>query len=177
MNYDVLGIGTALLDHFVKVNDAFLNEHGMIKGATNFLPWTKFDEIYEKIENKIFLTLPGDNARNVCEGIAYLGGAPCYLGCVGRDGEGDFFLRELKTQKIHGIVEKKPGRTGRIIVAVTPDGERTFLVNLGVGVDCTHLPEKEMAHSKFLYLTSITLAAKGKIKTTAKKAISIAGKK
>ncbi|MEM3401784.1 MAG: adenosine kinase [Candidatus Hadarchaeales archaeon] len=177
MNYDVLGIGTALLDHFVKVNDAFLVEHGLIKGATNFLPWKRFDEIYEKLEGEIFLTLPGDNARNVCEGIAYLGDTPCYLGCVGRDREGDFLLRELKVQGIRSIVERKAGRTGRIIVAVTPDGERTFLVNLGVGVNCTRLPEREICHSKFLYLTSITLAARGMIKRIAKEAISVAERK
>lgn len=175
MRGNALGIGTALVDHFVKVDDNFLKQQNLIKGATNFLPWTTFDEIYRKL--RIFLTLPGDNARNVCEGVTYLGGSASYVGCVGEDVYGDLFLRELKSLHIHPLVKKVPGRTGRIIVAVTPDGERTFLVNLGVGVNCRFLPEKEIYRADFIYLTSITLTAKGRIRKTAERAVAAAGRK
>jgi hypothetical protein len=172
--YDVLGVGTALVDFFVESTDGFLNKNGLVKGATNFLPRETLDELHKTVADSIFTKLPGDNARNVCEGVSYLGGKSAYASSVAEDTEGNFFIKSLKHQGINSLVVKSPGGTGKIIVFITPDRQRTFAVDLGNSLDYDALPGEAIKESRFIYLTSITFLAKGKIGKTAKNAIKLA---
>jgi hypothetical protein len=172
--YDVLGIGTALVDFFVESTDKFLVKNGLVKGATNFLPRRKLDELHEVVASSIFTRLPGDNARNVCEGVSYLGGKSAYASSVAEDAEGNFFTESLRSQRITSLVVKRPGRTGKIIVLITPDRQRTFAVDLGNSLDYDALPRNAIRKSRFIYLTSITLLARGKIGKTAEVALNLA---
>jgi hypothetical protein len=172
--YGVFGIGTALVDFFTHSTDEFLIENGLVKGATNFLPWDTLDKLHETVSGSIFIRLPGDNARNVCEGFSYLGGRPAYGSSIGKDREGEFFTRSLENQKIASFLVERPGRTGRILVFITPDHQRTFAVNLGNSLDYDVLPKREIEKSTFLYLTSITFLARGKIGKNAGAALELA---
>jgi sugar/nucleoside kinase (ribokinase family) len=176
LEYDVFAIGTALVDFFAKSTDDFLKKNGLVKGATNFFPRKKLDELHEELSDSIFTCMPGDNARNVCEGVSYLGGKVAYASSVALDPEGDFFLKNLKTHGIHSSVTKKPGRTGKIIVLITPDCQRTFAVDLGNSEDYDSFPKKVLLNSRYFYLTSITLLASGKLGGTVKDALKFAEK-
>ncbi|HDI12492.1 MAG TPA: adenosine kinase [Hadesarchaea archaeon] len=174
--YDVFGIGTALVDYFVRSNERILKENGLEKGSTNFLPREKLDKLHVKLSRSIFACFPGDNARNVCEGISFLGGRSAYAGRVGEDMEGEFFQRSLNAQRIESLVEEKPGRTGKTITFITPDFQRTFAADLGNGIEYESLPASHIKNSRFLYLTSITLLSRGNISKNARKALNFAGK-
>ncbi len=172
--YDVFGIGTALVDYFARTTDAFLEKNGLVKGATNFLPREKLDELHSRLSDTIFLYLPGDNARNVCEGVSFLGGKSAYASCIAEDEEGKIFDESLRAQRIDSFIEKRPGRTGKIIVFITRDGQRTFAVDLGNSRDFDMLPADGVKNSNFLYLTSITLLETGAIARNARDAMDLA---
>jgi len=172
--YDVFGIGTALVDYFARSTDDFLAKNGLIKGATNFLPREKLDELHSRISNSIFTYLPGDNARNVCEGISFLGGRAAYASSIGEDADGKIFEESLRAQQIDSFLEKRPGRTGKILAFLTRDRQRTFVVDLGNSRDYDRVPAEEIKNSKFLYLTSITLLEKGAMARSAHDAMALA---
>ncbi|MEM3421556.1 MAG: adenosine kinase [Candidatus Hadarchaeum sp.] len=172
--YDVFGIGTALVDHFCRTTDSFLEKNGLIKGASNFVSRERLDEIQVRLADSIFARFPGDNARNTCEGVVHLGGRSAYAGRVAEDAEGKIFEESLRKQKIASFLEKGPGRTGKIIALITRDGQRTFAVDLGNGKDYGGLPVTGIKNSAFLYLTSITLFADGAISRSARDAMDVA---
>jgi len=174
--YDVFGIGTALVDYFIKSNEDFLAKNGLIKGASNFLPREKLDELHSRVSDSIFTCLPGDNARNTCEGVCFLGGKSAYASNIAEDGAGKIFEDSLRAQRIDSFLEKKQGHTGKILAFVTPDYERTFAVDLGNSRDYDALPSKGIKNSNFLHLTSITLLEKGSIAKSARDAIEFAKK-
>lgn len=175
--FDVFGIGTALVDFFAETADDFLSKNGLTKGATNFLPREKLDGLHQKLSKSIFLQLPGDNARNTCEGVSCLGGKAAYASSVAEDPEGDSFLGGLRAQRIESFVVKQAGRTGKIIALITPDGQRTFAADLGNSLNYDVLPKEGIESSLYLYLTSITMVARGRIGGIAAKAMGFARKK
>ncbi|MEW6592096.1 MAG: adenosine kinase [Candidatus Hadarchaeota archaeon] len=172
--YDVFGIGTALVDYFAKCTEDFLSKNNLIKGATNMVPRERLDELHSRLADSVFLQLPGDNARNTCEGVTYLGGKTAYASSVGEDPEGEFFEKSIAARGITPYVVRKPGRTGKIIALITRDGQRTFAVDLGNGSDLNSVPAEEIKNSNYLYLTSITLLASGSISGVARDAIETA---
>ncbi|MDI6642609.1 MAG: adenosine kinase [Candidatus Hodarchaeaceae archaeon] len=172
--HDVFGIGTALVDYFAKCTDEFLSKNELIKGATNFLPREKLDELHSRVLDLIFMCLPGDNARNVCEGVSFLGGKSAYASCIAEDAEGKIFEESLRAQRIDSFLEKRPGRTGKIIVFITRDRQRTFAADLGNSRDYDALPAEGIKNSNFLHLTSITLLDKGPIARNARDAMDLA---
>jgi sugar/nucleoside kinase (ribokinase family) len=174
--YDIFGIGTALVDYFVKSNDDFLVKNSLIKGASNFMPSEKLDELYSRVSDSIFTCLPGDNARNTCEGVCFLGGKSAYASNIAEDGAGKIFEDSLYAQHVDSFLEKKQGHTGKILAFITPDYERTFAVDLGNSRDYDALPKNGIKNSNFLHLTSIMLLTKGRIAKSARGAIEFAKK-
>ncbi|VVB66420.1 putative sugar kinase [Candidatus Gugararchaeum adminiculabundum] len=158
--YDVLGLGTAVVDYFAKCDDRELAKLGLVKGASNFYDNAIVQNLIEGISGKIFMKAAGDNARNVCEAVARLGGKPAYASMIGDDREGGFFESNLKEIGINSLLEKTGGKagTGRIITFITPDLERTFVVNLGDTPSYSRILKKEIDGCKYFFCTSITTA-------------------
>jgi hypothetical protein len=175
--YDVFGIGTALVDYFTRSTDDFLKKNGLKKGATNYVSREKLDELHAKLSGSIFACFPGDNARNVCEGVSFLGGKSAYAGRIAEDEDGEIFESSLHDQNIDSFLEKKSGDTGKIIAFITPDFQRTFAADLGNGVEYDALPAKGIKNSNFLYLTSITILKKGRVSKKARDAMEFAKEK
>ncbi len=174
--YDVFGIGTALVDYFVKSDENFLAKNGLVKGASNFIPRKKLDELHAKLSGSIFACLSGDNARNTCEGVCFLGGKSAYASNIAEDEEGRIFEGNLRAQHIDSFLEKKEGNTGKILAFITPDRERTFAVDLGNSREYDSLPAEGIKNSDFLHLTSITLLEKGRLAKSTHDAIEFAKK-
>jgi len=172
--YDVFGIGTALVDYFARTTDSFLEKNGLIKGASNFLPREKLDEIHSKLSDSIFASFPGDNARNTCEGVSYLGGKAAYAGRIADDADGKVFEEALRRHGIDSFLEKGPGSTGRIIAFITRDGQRTFAVDIGNGKEYRGIPTGPIKNSNFLYLTPITLLQEESVARGARDAMDLA---
>ncbi len=168
---DIYAIGTPVVDYVAHCNDDFLSGLGLEKGSTNFIPRAKVDGICNGLGKAITSVSPGDNARNTCEGIAYLGGQCAYAGSIGNDFEGRMFSNSLKSAGVESRLETLPGTTGKIACLVTPDAQRTFAANLGNGVDFSSFDLEAAKGHKYFFVTSITALSKDDIGRTAMSAI------
>jgi sugar/nucleoside kinase (ribokinase family) len=159
---DLLALGTPVIDSFAKADDKTLKSLKLKKGATNHVDAKRLSAIERKFAGKIFYKYPGDNARNVCEGVAALGGFAGLAGAIAPDKAGAAIEANLSACGISNFLQEKKGSTGKILVLVTPDGQRTFCADLGVSTHCSRLEKIAAWRSKMFYVTSITLCEKGK---------------
>ena len=160
---DLLALGTPVIDLTARATDARLARLSLKKGSTNFVTARRLSAIERSIGKEIIHRYPGDNARNVCEGFASLGGSCGFLGAVGRDKEGEQFCKNLKEKGIANLTVKAKGKTGKIIVLITPDGERTFCADLGVSTGFGRFDRNAISAARMFFAPSITLAEKGEV--------------
>ena len=154
---DLFAIGTPVIDLFARVGERELSALKVAKGATNFFSADELSKIERKLGKKITCRYPGDNARNVCEGFAALGGFCCFAGTVGDDRAGAQFAANLSECGIGNFLQEKRGATGKILALVTPDKQRTFCADLGVSTAYDEASSIAAKNARMLYVSSITL--------------------
>ncbi|MFA6214234.1 MAG: PfkB family carbohydrate kinase [Candidatus Micrarchaeia archaeon] len=154
---DLLCVGTPVIDMFARVGERELAALGVVKGATNFFSAEELGKIERKLSKKITYRYPGDNARNVCEGFAALGGFCGYAGAAGDDKAGAQFAANLSECGVGSFLQEKRGATGKILALVTPDKQRTFCADLGVSVNYDDVDRIAAKSARMLYVASITL--------------------
>lgn len=151
---DVVGIGNALVDVLTQATDDFLREHGLTKGAMHLIDETRARELYEAMGPAIAMS--GGSAANTIVGVASLGGHAHYVGKVRDDQLGEVFRHDLQATGVgYDIPPATSGpATGRCLILVTPDAQRTLNTFLGASA---HLgPEdvdvKLIERARILYL-------------------------
>jgi len=154
---DLFAVGTPVMDLFARVGSRELSALGVAKGATNFFPASELAKIERKLSKKITYCYPGDNARNVCEGFAALGGFCGFAGAIGTDKAGAQFAANLSECGIGSFLQERKGATGKILALVTPDKQRTFCADLGVSIDYDGAEGIAAKNARMLYVSSITL--------------------
>ena len=177
---DLFALGTPVIDLFARVSGEELAEMGLEKGATNYFSAIKLAAIERKLGKKIIYRYPGDNARNVCEGFAALGGFCGFAGAVGNDRAGGEFEENLAQCGVAAFLQGRRGSTGKILALVTPDGQRTFCADLGVTTKCGRFERFAFESARMLFLTSITFgvpSATAKLAMKYLEAAKKAGKK
>jgi fructokinase len=132
MSKKILGIGNAIVDVFVKVNDDFLLKNGLIKGSMKLLEKEEFESLKSTI--KIEKIEAGGSVANTMAGIAYLGGHSSFIGKVNSDEFGKIYRKSLEKINISFIYSEKKENlsTGASIIFITPDSERTMCTYLGI---------------------------------------------
>ena len=154
---DLFAVGTPVIDMFARVGERDLSALNVTKGATNFFSAAEFSKIERRLSKKITYRYPGDNARNVCEGFAALGGFCCFAGTVGDDKAGAQFATNLQECGVGNFLLEKKGATGKILALVTPDRQRTFCADLGVSADYDEKDNIAAKNARMFYVSSITL--------------------
>jgi fructokinase len=132
MSKKILGIGNAIVDVFVKVNDDFLLKNNLIKGSMKLIEKQEFDSLKSTI--KIIKIEAGGSVANTMAGIAYLGGNPSFIGKINSDEFGKIYKKSLKKINVNFIYSEKKENlpTGASIIFITPDSERTMCTYLGI---------------------------------------------
>ncbi len=155
-NYQVVGIGNALLDVLAHCDESFLDENGIGKGIMQLIDMGRAVELYGRIGPA--QEISGGSAANTIAAIAHLGGRTAYVGKVCDDQLGAIFAHDLRAQ---GAVYETPfapkasaQETGRCIVLVTPDGERSMNTYLGWSEFLTpdDIDATQMASAEWIYL-------------------------
>lgn len=188
--FDVFALGTPVVDYFASATDAKLRSFSLHKGGSNFMDRKSLEKICSSL--KISRINAGDNARNVCEGVSYLGGKCAYAGSLGKDKEGSIFSSSLHKFKIASYLQFTSGTSGKILALITPDKQRTFAVSLGNSEKYSMpsatlrkpgknpaLPRNALAalkNPKYLFLTSITALSRQTLGKTAAKLMQNAKK-
>ncbi|HTM45782.1 MAG TPA: adenosine kinase [Polyangiaceae bacterium] len=134
-NLDVTGIGNAIVDVLTEANDEFLQRSNLEKGAMTLIDSERALQLHSKMQNSVERS--GGSAGNTIAGLASLGGSGAYIGKVKDDELGKVFAQDLKEA---GIVFETPASrnaasTGRCLIFVTPDAQRTLCTYLGAAVE------------------------------------------
>jgi sugar/nucleoside kinase (ribokinase family) len=130
---DVVAVGNALVDVLAHVTDDAVHRLGMVKGSMELVDLAVSDAIYEDMGPTVEVS--GGSAANTVVGVAALGGRVGYIGKVADDQFGTVFRHDIAAV---GVVRGRRGdapseeATGRCLVLVTEDGERTMATHLGV---------------------------------------------
>lgn len=159
-NYDVYGIGNALVDTEYEVNDSFFTKAQLGKGLMTLVEAEERQRIIKLLEDdhdhQVINQSGGGSAANTMVAISQLGGSSFYSCKVADDTIGDFFMSDLKAAGLDTNLEngRGPGISGQCISMVTPDAERTMATNLGIShtLSKNELDEDALRRSKYLYI-------------------------
>ena len=154
--YQVIGIGNAMVDVLSYADDAMLARHDITKGVMQLIDMPRAVALYSHIGSA--QEVSGGSAANSIAAIAHLGGRTAYVGKVCDDQLGAIFAHDLRAQG--AVYETKMApmdgaqETGRCIVLVTPDGERTLNTYLGWSEFLTadDIITDDMAQAEWIYL-------------------------
>jgi len=132
MSNKILGIGNAIVDVLVKVDDHFLIKKKLIKGTMKLINKSEFEDLKNNIIIK--KTVAGGSVANTMSGIAYLKGSSSFIGKINSDHFGEIYIKSLADINVRfSYVKKKENlSTGASIIFVTPDSERTMCTYLGI---------------------------------------------
>jgi sugar/nucleoside kinase (ribokinase family) len=149
-----VGIGNALVDVIAHATDGFLSAFDLTKGSMTLIETDRAVELYEALSGAVEMS--GGSAANTMCGVASFGGRAAYIGKVDNDDLGDVFGHDLRAVGVAftGGGEPQEIPTGRCVVVVTPDAERTMNTFLGVSstLSVADLDESVIADGKVLYM-------------------------
>ena len=154
--YQVVGIGNAMVDILAPAPDTFLADAGIEKGIMQLIDMDRAVDLYARVGPA--KEISGGSAANTIAGIAQLGGRTAYVGKVKDDQLGAIFAHDLRAQGADYDTSLAPksakDETGRCIVVVTPDGERSMNTYLGVTEFLTpdDIVDEQMAQAEWIYL-------------------------
>ena len=135
--YDLAGIGNAMVDVLATVDDAFLEEQTLDKGAMTLVDMDRVKEIYAKMPPA--QEVSGGSCGNTMAGFASLGGKGVFIGKVRDDQLGDVFRRDLQSIGVDFFTPAttEGPQTGSCLVLITPDAQRTMCTYLGAASNLT----------------------------------------
>lgn len=132
LEYDVVGIGNAIVDILGRCTDQFLLQHGAAKGSMRLVDADTVRGLYDAMGPAVEIS--GGSVANTMVGIASFGGRSAFIGKVAEDEFGKIFAHDIRAAGV--TYTTPPSRTGeptaRSLILVTPDGERTMNTFLGV---------------------------------------------
>ena len=152
--FDVVGIGNALVDIISHVDDAFIDTHGLVKGSMTLVDTDRALHLHRNLGTSVEMS--GGSAANTVCGVASLGGRAAYIGKVSDDDLGGAFGHDLLAVGVRfapgGPADGVP--TGRCIIAVTDDAERTMNTYLGASSLLTpgDIDTEVVAAARVLYM-------------------------
>lgn len=156
--YDVYGVGNALVDTEFEVDDAFFEKNEIEKGLMTLVEQDQQQKILNVLTRDYGLTkrAGGGSAANTLYALSQFGGNAFFSCKVANDDTGDFYLEQLGHHNIQTNTgsQRSEGTTGRCLVMISPDAERTMLTYLGVSADVStaEIDFSAVQASKYIYL-------------------------
>ena len=152
--YDVIAIGNAVVDIIAPCDEALIEELQLNRGGMTLVEEARADELYDAMGPA--RELSGGSAANTLAGAATLGLQCAVIGQVADDQLGKVFAHDIRATGIDFDTPARDGEpaTGRVLIFVTPDGERTMNTFLGAGqyLPASALDEDLIASGAILYL-------------------------
>jgi len=134
---DVLAIGDAVVDVIATASDSFLAEEGLVKGSMQVLDAEGAARLYAQMRQA--RETSGGSAANTMAGIAALGGRAGFVGQVADDQLGEIFIHDIRALGVEFLTPPRSGGapTGRCLILVTPDAQRTMNTFRGAAHELT----------------------------------------
>ncbi len=133
--FDVVGLGNAIVDVVSRIDEAALAALALRKGAMTLIDSDRAEALYAAMGPAIEVS--GGSAANTLAGLASLGGRGAYIGKVADDLLGGVFGHDIRAA---GVTYRTPpaaggSATARCLIFVTPDAERTMQTFLGASAE------------------------------------------
>lgn len=159
--FDVYGIGNALVDIQYRVAPGFLATAGIDKGVMTLIEEDRHHELLGSLGDDVLKRSSGGSAANTMIAVANLGGKAYYACKVANDAYGDFYLRDLAAAGVDSNRYQGAGITGKCLVMITDDADRTM--NTYLGITGTFGPEQiepdVIQESDYLYIEGYLVAS------------------
>ena len=156
---DVYGVGNALVDVQVRVDEAFIARHGLKKGHMELVDARRQAQVLAALAGHPIHRCSGGSAANTVVGVAELGGRAAYCGKVGDDDLGRFYREDLDSVgvRFEGASSSEP--TGTALVLITPDAQRTMLTCLAASslLDASDVRSASLEGCSYLYVEGYLL--------------------
>jgi sugar/nucleoside kinase (ribokinase family) len=151
---DVVGVGNALVDVLSHADDDFLRRHGLLKGTMQLVDEARARELYAAMGTAIEVS--GGSAANTVVGVASFGARAHYIGKVRNDQLGEVFSHDLRAVGVgYATAPAAAGpATGRCLIVVTPDAQRTMSTYLGAssGLGPGDIDKRLIERARIVYL-------------------------
>jgi len=154
VQYDVLGIGNAIVDVLSPAEDAFIEQEGLSKGSMTLIDAERAKSLYAAMGSG--REISGGSAANTMVGLAQLGGTAAFIGRVRNDQLGGIFRHDLTSAGVDFVTPQATvgPPTAQCLVLVTPDAQRTMNTFLGA---CVHISPDDVdpevvANARVTYL-------------------------
>ena len=167
MKYDVYGMGNALVDMEFKVTPEFFIANNVEKGLMTLVEEHRQVELAQALAKDNILPASkqcGGSAANTMIGISQFGGKSFYSCKVANDETGKFYLDDLRDNNVATKLADNTapdGITGKCMVMVTPDADRTMNTFLGITATYSEaeLDLEALKESKWLYVEGYLVAS------------------
>ena len=154
--YDVYGIGNALVDMEYEIEQTDLEALGIDKGVMTLVDEQQQLKMMEHLAAHTHQRSSGGSAANSMIAVSQFGGSSFYSCKVAADDLGHFYMKDLREGGVdtNHHTEKEAGHTGRCVVLVTPDSDRTLCTFLGISGDLSkkELVEEALRASTYFYM-------------------------
>lgn len=153
---DVYGIGNALVDIEYQVEDDFFPAHGVRRGVMTLVTHERQEEIIAALRARgdMRKMMDGGSVANSLYAISNFGGRSFFSCKVADDEAGNFYLRELGQHGIRTCGDFHEVETGRCLIMISPDAERTMYTFLGASefLSPADLDFEAVRRSKYVYI-------------------------
>lgn len=156
--YNVYGIGAALVDTEIQVTDSDLKHLEVGKGLMTLVDEDRQQEIIHHLQDQLSTSkrASGGSAANTIIALSAFGGKAFYSCRVANDADGEFYLHDLDNAgvKFNSNSALTDGLTGKCLVLITPDAERSMNTYLGVSetFSIENLDAEAIRQSEYLYI-------------------------
>lgn len=154
--YDVFGLGNALVDTEVNIDEGFLRSHRISKGHMTLVDTEQMHTLAEAVAELPQSSCSGGSAANTIFAVQALGLRACYSCKLATDPTGDFFVQDLAASgvDINSNAQGTAGTSGRCLVLITSDAERTMMTDLGISVELSksEVNDDALRQSRYFYV-------------------------
>lgn len=156
--YHIYGIGNALVDTEITVSDADLAAMKVDKGVMTLVDEPRQRELISYLDNHAVVAhkASGGSAANTIIAASYFGCNNVYSSKVANDDHGQFYINDIKAAGVTYPAHINPsaGTTGKCLVMITPDAERTMNTFLGISesLSVDELDLAAIAQAHFVYI-------------------------
>ncbi len=176
--YNIYGIGAALVDTEVTVSDKFLNDAKIDKGVMTLVDESRQRELLDALssENLKLIKKCGGSVCNSLVAAASLGAHAFFSGKVADDSDGELYVNDLKQAGIDFHTSgQESGTTGKCLVMVTQDAERTMNTFLGASntLSAREIDKDAIKNSDWLYVEGYLMTDEARTAVT-KEAVKFA---
>jgi len=140
-NFDVVGIGNAIVDVLSFADEKLINAHGLTKGSMTLVDESRSEMLYKQMGPTTACS--GGSVANTLAGMASLGARTAFIGKVKHDQLGTIFKHDMHAFGVTfttSMLERGPA-TANCLVYVTPDAQRTMATYIGA---CSRVSETDI---------------------------------